>query len=47
MENQVTQYMKAMRDGNAEPLEQLAISAGYSRSYDGWKVLENSRAEGD
>lgn len=45
MEDKVVQYMKAMRDGNAEPLEQLAVSAGYSRSYDGWKVLENARAK--
>jgi hypothetical protein len=41
----VDRYMEAIRDGDSEPLEQLALSAGYTRPYEGWRVLEDARAE--
>jgi len=40
---EVTQYLNAIKEGNVEPLEELAISAGYTQSYEGLRTLEKGR----
>ena len=38
----IAQYMEAIRDGNPNSLEQLAVSAGYTRPYDGLRAIKDA-----